>query len=322
MNGRIYSKNMNKIETFFYNLNNNENIKSLINQNALDNRELAYLTIILVGITFMVIKSSDRKKLKESFLSLLKSFFCRKIFGTTVILFIWTILICFLLKKVGIWNYGLIKNTLLWFISSGAFIVFKVITIDKYSVKKYFKNILLDSFKITIILDFIQSTYILNYWIELVIGIIVLFLGMAQAVTELSKEDDKEKILNVLNKIFITIGIVWLISIVSELINQPKSLIDFNNIFGFIDNIILTISMLIPAFILKIYASYEDLFTRLNFLNIDNDMKRYIKFKIIFYAKLNVVKIDFKYYINIAWLNDKKKINDAFKELKKSSIKG
>ncbi|NGT88076.1 hypothetical protein, partial [Clostridium perfringens] len=192
----------------------------------------------------------------------------------------------------------------------------------KYSVKKYFKNILLDSFKITIILDFIQSTYILNYWIELVIGIIVLFLGMAQAVTELSKEDDKEKILNVLNKIFITIGIVWLISIVSELINQPKSLIDFNNIFGFIDNIILTISMLIPAFILKIYASYEDLFTRLNFLNIDNDMKRYIKFKIIFYAKLNVVKIDFKYYINIAWLNDKKKINDAFKELKKSSIKG
>ena len=144
---------------------------------------------------------------------------------------------------------------------------------------------------------------------------------MAQAVTELSKEDDKEKILNVLNKIFITIGIVWLISIVSELINQPKSLIDFNNLFGFIDNIILTISMLIPAFILKIYASYEELFTRLNFLNIDNDMKRYIKFKIIFYAKLNVVKIDLKYYINIAWLNDKKKINDAFNELKSQTSK-
>ena len=88
----------------------------------------------------------------------------------------------------------------------------------------------------------------------------------------------------------------------------------------FIDNIILTISMILPTYILKVYVLYENLFIRLKFLNIDNDIKRYLKIKIIFYAKLNVAKLDFEYYKDIAWLGDKKKIKKTFKELKKTNI--
>ena len=68
----------------------------------------------------------------------------------------------------------------------------------------------------------------------------------------------------------------------------------------FIDNIILTISMILPTYILKVYVLYENLFIRLKFLNIDNDIKRYLKIKIIFYAKLNITKLDFEYYKDIA----------------------
>lgn len=311
---------MNKIDSLFNNLGSNENIRYIMDQNSLNNRELAYLTIILLGIIFIIIKSNDRKNLKESFKSLLKAFFCKKIFGTTIILFIWTIFICYLLKIIGIWDYGLIKNTLFWFISSGIFIAFKVVEIDKYNLKNYFKNILLGSFKIAIILDFIQSTYIFNYWIEFIIGIIILFLGMIKVVIELGKETDKAVILNFFNKVFIIIGIIWSIWLISNLIGQPKSLFEFDNIFGFIDNIILTISMLFPTYILKVYVLYENLFIRLKFLNIDNDIKRYLKIKIIFYAKLNITKLDFEYYKDIAWLGDKKKIKKTFKELKKTNI--
>ena len=147
-----------------------------------------------------------------------------------------------------------------------------------------------------------------------------MFLGMIKVVIELGKEMDKAVILNFLNKIFIIIGIIWSIWLISDLIGQPKSLFEFDNIFGFIDNIILTISMILPTYILKVYVLYENLFIRLKFLNIDNDIKRYLKIKIIFYAKLNVAKLDFEYYKDIAWLGDKKKIKKTFKELKKTNI--
>ena len=78
--------------------------------------------------------------------------------------------------------------------------------------------------------------------------------------------------------------------------------------------------MILPTYILKVYVLYENLFIRLKFLNIDNDIKRYLKIKIIFYTKLNIAKLDFEYYKDIAQLGDKKKIKKTFKELKKTNI--
>ncbi|MBW4861906.1 MAG: hypothetical protein KZY57_03630 [Paeniclostridium sp.] len=302
---------MDKIYDFFYKMG----ISSILKQNALNNRELAYLTIIILGIIIIIISNKDKKGLLSAFVNILKIIFCKKIFGTIILLFIWVVLNCYILRKINIWNFSLVKSTLLWFITVGVFTAFKIVCMDKRKIEQYLKSILVNSVKITIFLDFIQNTYIFNFWIELAIGIFCVFIGLVQVVAEISK--DKIKLQKGIDKIFMLIGLIWGATLIFKMITQPKALIDSNNLIEFISNIILTISMILPTYILGIYAGYENIFRRLKFRgNIDKSTKRYIRLKIILYAKIDPKKLDFRIYQKIFWLSDKKEIKNAFKDLK------
>lgn len=303
---------MDKIYDFFYEISTS----SILKQNALNNRELAYLTIIFLGIIIMIISNKDKKRLVSTFGNILKIIFCKKIFGTIILIAIWVFFICCFLKRRNVWNFTLVKSTLLWFITVGVFTVFKVVRMDKRKIGQYLKSILVNSFKLTIVLDFIQNTYIFNFWIELIIGIFFVFIGLFQVVAEMSK--DKIKLQKGIDKIFILIGLAWGATLIFNMITQPKELINSNNLREFAVNLILTLSMILPTYILGIYVGYEEIFRRLKFRgNIDNSTKRYIRLKIILYAKINPKKLDFRIYQKIFWLSDKNDIKKAFKDLRR-----
>ncbi|WP_394897545.1 hypothetical protein, partial [Clostridium perfringens] len=220
---------------------------------------------------------------------------------------IWVVLNCYILNRINIWNWSLLKSTLIWFITTGIFITFKVVDMNNLKVKQYLKSIVRDSLKITIILDFIQNVYIFNYWIELGIVIIILIFGLLKIAIDISN-DKKEKSINdlekVINIIINTVIIFWLMSLFFEVITKPKALIDLNNLREFITNIILNISMIIPTYFLWVYVAYDNIFRHLKVRgNLNDSEKRYIRFKIIIYAKLNLNKLDIKMYQNIFWLS-------------------
>lgn len=302
---------MNQINNFLNNISTNEILK----QNTLSNRELAYLTIIILGVVIVFIQHKDRKGLLLNVIGILKVIFSKKILGTTVILVAWVVFNCYILKEINIWNYGLIKSTSIWFITTGIFIVFKVVQLKEDEILQYLKSILFNSIKITIILEFIQGIYVWDYWIELLVGIFLIIFALIQVVVELNK--DTIKLQKIIDKVLMIVGIAWVISLLYEITTQPKELIALNNLREFASTIILTISMIVPTYCLGIYAKYENIFIRLKMRgNIDNSTKRYIKFRIILYAKLNPKKLDFRIYQNIFWLSDKSDIKKAFKDLK------
>lgn len=308
---------MEKIYDFFYKIN----IGSILNQNALNNRELAYLTIIFIGIFFLFTKIKKKRNILIRLKNIIKIIFSKEILGVIIILNIWVVLNCYILNRINIWNWSLLKSTLIWFITTGIFITFKVVDMNNLKVKQYLKSIVRDSLKITIILDFIQNVYIFNYWIELGIGIIILIFGLLKIAIDISN-DKKEKSINdlekVINIIINTVIIFWLMSLFFEVITKPKALIDLNNLREFINNIILNISMIIPTYFLWVYVAYDNIFRHLKVRgNLNDSEKRYIRFKIIIYAKLNLNKLDIKMYQNIFWLSNKNDIKKAFKDLKR-----
>ena len=308
---------MEKIYDFFYKIN----IGSILNQNALNNRELAYLTIIFIGIFFLFTKIKKKRNILIRLKNIIKIIFSKEILGVIIILNIWVVLNCYILNRINIWNWSLLKSTLIWFITTGIFITFKVVDMNNLKVKQYLKSIVRDSLKITIILDFIQNVYIFNYWIELGIVIIILIFGLLKIAIDISN-DKKEKSINdlekVINIIIDTVIIFWLMSLFFEVITKPKALIDLNNLREFITNIILNISMIIPTYFLWVYVAYDNIFRHLKVRgNLNDSEKRYIRFKIIIYAKLNLNKLDIKMYQNIFWLSNKNDIKKAFKDLKR-----
>ena len=308
---------MEKIYDFFYKIN----IGSILNQNALNNRELAYLTIIFIGIFFLFTKIKKKRNILIRLKNIIKIIFSKEILGVIIILNIWVVLNCYILNRINIWNWSLLKSTLIWFITTGIFITFKVVDMNNLKVKQYLKSIVRDSLKITIILDFIQNVYIFNYWIELGIRIIILIFGLLKIAIDISN-DKKEKSINdlekVINIIINTVIIFWLMSLFFEVITKPKALIDLNNLREFITNIILNISMIIPTYFLWVYVAYDNIFRHLKVRgNLNDSEKRYIRFKIIIYAKLNLNKLDIKMYQNIFWLSNKNDIKKAFKDLKR-----
>ncbi len=308
---------MEKIYDFFYKIN----IGSILNQNALNNRELAYLTIIFIGIFFLFTKIKKKRNILIRLKNIIKIIFSKEILGVIIILNIWVVLNCYILNRINIWNWSLLKSTLIWFITTGIFITFKVVDMNNLKVKQYLKSIVRDSLKITIILDFIQNVYIFNYWIELGIVIIILIFGLLKIAIDISN-DKKEKSINdlekVINIIINTVIIFWLMSLFFEVITKPKALIDLNNLREFITNIILNISMIIPTYFLWVYVAYDNIFRHLKVRgNLNDSEKRYIRFKIIIYAKLNLNKLDIKMYQNIFWLSNKNDIKKAFKDLKR-----
>ena len=76
--------------------------------------------------------------------------------------------------------------------------------------------------------------------------------------------------------------------------------------------------MIIPTYFLWVYVAYDNIFRHLKVRgNLNDSEKRYIRFKIIIYAKLNLNKLDIKMYQNIFWLSNKNDIKKEFKDLKR-----
>lgn len=295
---------MDTLFNFFDALSTNEILK----QNALNNADLAYLTIISLCIFILSILYIDI--FGARFKNTIKIIFDTEIIFIVFLLIIWVTLICYVLKKIGIWNLGLIKDTIIWFITTGIFIVFKVIPFDKFKIKHDLISILFKAFGISSVARIIFNKYIFSYWIELIIIFLAIVIIIIVEVSLPKVIDKCENRLKSPHKILIIVVIILAILLIY--IFNIKEIID-----DFKFNFSLTLSMIIPTYLLGIYDGYSKIFRKLKFRgNLDKKTKRYVRLKIILYAKLNYKKLDNKYYERIFWLSDKKEIKKAFKDLK------
>ena len=164
------------------------------------------------------------------------------------------------LNKFGLWNISLIKDTIVWFMFSGLVIVFK--SIVNKGKNNYFRNIILDNFKIVIFIQFILNEYTMSFWFEFMSVPIFFFIGATMVIVENKEEykDVKKLLIWIQNILFIVITF----NSFKDAISDIKNLGSYNNLLKIIVPGILSILSVLPAYLLALYSSYETIFIRLN----------------------------------------------------------
>jgi len=243
-------------------------------ENIFTTRELA--TIIWIAV--FIIWSLFHKDLRKSFVSLLQAFFNRKIFIIFLLMILYVKLIVYLLFQVNLWNLSQLKDTIFWFFST-AFVLFT--NVNKLNENEnYFRKIIIDNFKLVLILEFLINFYTFPLIIELILIPILGFVIIMNTYAGTKKEYEIVKRLS--NNILSIWGIFLIIYIVLNAISSYQDLLVFGNFQAFLLPLLLTIAFLPFLYVLALFMIYESIFTRFNVSigNRDKDLLRVTKHKI------------------------------------------
>jgi hypothetical protein len=249
----------------------------------LNNREIATLIWILLVIIACLFSS----KLRNAIRTLLKVFFVRQIVAVVLISITYTFGILLLLAKIGLWDLTLVKDATVWFIGSGFVIVMNLNEVKKE--KAFFKKLLIDNFKLIVILEFITNFHVFTLPIELIIIPCLVFLAMLSAVAGLKAEHKNVK--NLVDGVLTIIGLTFLIFSVIDISGHITSFASFTTLKAFALPIILTIAFLPCAYLIALYMNYEELFVRLNFYLKNNPHLNYAKGRLVMKCNVSLSRL-------------------------------
>jgi hypothetical protein len=246
-------------------------------------RELSILIWISIALIFAMIS----KGIRDGLFGVLKLIF-EKTIGLILLLF--TIYICaitFLLYKVHLWDLSLLKDSLFWFLTVAIVLFF---TINKAKDDRYFKNLLKENIKWTILIEFVVNFYTFSLPIELIFVPLMIFLGMIQGYAQ---TDNKYSQVNrFMHYIFSFIGWILLIFVTYKTFKDYQHLFSIKTLFAFLLPLILTFLVIPVLYLLAVYMNYEELFIRINFMTNNNEIKRkLLKRQIIFTARFNLNRL-------------------------------
>ncbi len=138
---------------------------------SLNNRELS---VLAWGIAFLLIATfMARPHVKPP----LKAFFQVKIFGVFVALAVYVTLVVLALASYKVWDASLLKDTLIWFFTVACVTVFAAVKDSQEP--HFFRSIVLESIKLTAVVQFVCDTYVLPLgWELIIVPVITLIVGM------------------------------------------------------------------------------------------------------------------------------------------------
>lgn len=279
-----------------------------------NSREEALLLWIVVVLIFILSKAGARKlvfQLLESF----KIFLDKKILLIFILMLVYVCMELFILSRIDLMNRVLIKDVIIWLFGS-AFIV--LININKVnSNKDYLRKMIVDSFKLVIVVEFIINFYTFNFFIEIMLIPLIFFLMAMSTIAGLEKRFSLVK--KIVNSILTIIGIVIFAYAFTGLINNYSDLATLDNLRAFTLSPILTILYIPFIYFLALFAAYEVLFVRLDsLLHHNKSLIALVKKKIILSFHIKLKKLN-QFSGNCAKeflkVQNEKDVNDFFASL-------
>ena len=99
----------------------------VVNEPFFSNRELASLILLLLGTLFaLVLVASSRTEILRSFWSMFSSFVSPKVLIPVLLYVVWVLAALIPASRLGLWESGLWKTTLLWLLLSGFGLIFNL----------------------------------------------------------------------------------------------------------------------------------------------------------------------------------------------------
>lgn len=245
-------------------------------------RELSLLSWIIIFIIILMFVKSVR----TSFSSLIKMLFHKTFLKIYFLLTVYLFFLFYALYIVKIWNINCLKDSILWLFAVGFVLIFKSVEIKD---TKYFKNILQESIKWTVIVEFIINFYSFRFIVEFIMLPILALLVTTQAYSELDKKNIQ--VSKLLTNILSIIGFIFIGISLYKTVTGFDTFFSLNSLRIFILPIILTTLFIPFIYLLSLYTIYESYFVQLDFMTTRKDKVKIVKKLIRLKANININRL-------------------------------
>jgi hypothetical protein len=144
---------------------------------VLNSREKAALLWILALVAYATVRGGQT--VASSFVDVVRAFLQPKlllVFGSAAFYCAGLVLLA---AWVGLWHTTASKETVYWFVTGGLVLVGRAVAHAKPSDPGFYKNLLRQAVRFTILIEFLVNVYVFPLVIELIlVPIIILFVGM------------------------------------------------------------------------------------------------------------------------------------------------
>lgn len=254
----------------------------------LSNREISIIIWTLFAFIFFTARSNGSF---SKFLLVLKALFSRKIIPFYIGIIIYLTIIVLLFNKFKIWEFSLYKDFTYWLLTTGLTLFFSVSKLNSY---KDFTRIILTATSLTMVLEFIVGFYNFSLILELILVPTLTFISLLAIVAEMRKKDRNSNLVAiVLQNILAILGLGFLMYSIYQLSINYNLFFTLSNLKSFLLPPIFTIIFLPFIYYVVLYIKYECVFGNLRrYKFLSNRRKREIKLAILWYANINLYKIE------------------------------
>lgn len=280
----------------------------------LTTREIATTIWILIILILCVANPSIRK----SFLQLIKVLLNRTFIIVFSLMFIYIGLQILALYSLGLWENLLIKELLIWTLG---YAIGSIVNINKVKHNdKFFLNLLKESIKLTIFIEFFINFYTFPIIIELIFLPVITFLFMLLAYSETDKKYLPVKAS--MNALISLVGFMVLCYVLYQFIGYYEGILSWNNLLSFSLPVYLSITFIPFLYLLALFTLYEEIIVMSRYwLREKPHVKKYFVKKLLISNKLSltsILKFNNIHRKDILKLNSAKDVDELFTEHKSS----
>lgn len=227
----------------------------------LTNREIAGLVVFLGTLILFVLFNSEKGKTSEALLRVVDFLSKPQILVPLVLYFGWITIAVAGAARVGLWNFDLLKTTILWLIVSG--LIHFLNLNDAIEKRGFFRAIVMKSLGVVAFIEFLSTLKSFPLWVELPIQALALVFAMLAVFAEHNPKRAPARNLAIGYLVILGIcALVW--SVVHLVVSWPT--LDLGKILReFLLPIWLTIIVLPFLYGLAVFAAYQPLFIRMRF---------------------------------------------------------
>lgn len=250
----------------------------------LSTREWATIIWAVLLLAFVLRNRECRKGIRN----VIKQFFAPKLRILLEIILLYVLIITVIFFYLPLWENIYIKDIIIWLLCSGVAICMN--SVSNEADEKYIKYVLKDNLKMTIILEFIMSTFTFSIWIELVIIPIITIITVMNVKAE--RKEEYRTVHKLLDFVLAVAGFWILYETIKIGVNEYKELNVLNTLVSFMIPIVYLILITPLEYALELYSKYETLFVRMTFKEEKNKkVKRRHRIFIIRACKFSVHRV-------------------------------
>ncbi len=253
-----------------------------------NNREFVLLTYSTIAFTLFLFYTPLRKQ----FWKILKIIFTTHLINVWLIVAINFSLTLLVLQKINFLEVEHAKTAIFWLILFATPLTFTYG--QKQKSDGYFKSLLVDATKLTIVIEFVVNFYSFPLLAEFIIWPFIILIAFIQGVNLGQMDNGKGdiRIQRLIENIFAVLGIALFIFLAIKIIRSPFDLFTLSTLKDFLLPIILTLTYIPLLYFIFLCLEYQDYFLHLSYrFRNDASLAKKANRKVFWSCKLSLKKL-------------------------------